>query len=144
MYRTLVMKCALAVASIAALPGCATIVGDETHVLPITSSPNEAAVVIIDEKGAEVFRGTTPTSATLKKSDGSYWGGKTHTVRLSKDGYDPQVIPVTPHPNGWYIGGNIVFGGLIGWFLVDPWNGKMYNLSPQNVEASLPARPPPR
>jgi hypothetical protein len=138
------MRCALAVALIAVLPGCATIVGDETHVLPITSSPNEAAVVITDEKGTEVFRGTTPTSATLQKGDGSYWGGKTHTVRLSKDGYDTQVVPVTSHPNGWYIGGNIVFGGLIGWFLVDPWSGKMYNLSPQNVEASLPARPPPR
>jgi hypothetical protein len=138
------MRCALAVALIAVLPGCATIVGDETHVLPITSSPSEAAVVITDEKGTEVFRGTTPTSATLQKGDGSYWGGKTHTVRLSKDGYDTQVVPVTSHPNGWYIGGNIVFGGLIGWFLVDPWSGKMYNLSPQNVEASLPARPPPR
>jgi len=123
-----------------ALFGCATVVGDETHALPLRSSPSEASVVITDEKGTEVFRGTTPTTATLQKSDGSYWGGKTHIVTVSKPGYETRAVTVTPHPNGWYIGGNIVFGGLIGWFLVDPWTGKMYNLSPTEVDASLPSR----
>lgn len=130
----------LCIVILAALAGCATIVGDETHLLPIASSPSEASVSVTDEKGREVFRGTTPTNVTLQKSDGSYWGGKTHTIRMTKDGYEPQVVAVTPHANGWYIGGNIIFGGLIGWFLVDPWNGKMYNLSPPNIDATLPRR----
>ena len=127
-------------AGAAALGGCATIVGDETHPMPINSQPSDASVVITDEKGTEVFRGTTPATVTLQKSDGTYWGGKTHTVQLMKDGYQPQTISVTPRPNGWYIAGNLVFGGLIGWFLVDPWNGQMYKLSPPNIEATLPAR----
>jgi hypothetical protein len=47
---------------------------------------------------------------------------------------------VTSHPNGWYIAGNLVFGGLIGWFIVDPFNGAMYNLSPETIDAPLPAK----
>ena len=39
--------------------------------------------------------------------------------------------------NGWYIAGNFVFGGLIGWFIVDPLTGKMYNLSPKEINATL-------
>ena len=117
--------------------GCATIVGDKTHLMPINSTPDSATVLITDEKAVQVFRGQTPTTVTLQKSDGSYWGGKNYTVKISKDGYDAQIITVTSSPNGWYIAGNLVFGGLIGWFIVDPLNGAMYNLSPEQVTASL-------
>jgi hypothetical protein len=117
--------------------GCATIVGDKTHLMPINSTPDSATVLITDEKGVQVFRGQTPTTMTLEKSDGSYWGGKDYTVTISKEGYDTQTIAVTSSPNGWYIAGNIVFGGLIGWFIVDPFNGDMYNLSPEQITASM-------
>jgi hypothetical protein len=117
--------------------GCATIVGDKTHLMPINSTPDSATVLITDEKGVQVFRGQTPTTVTLQKSDGSYWGGKDYTVTISKEGYDAQTIAVTSSPNGWYIAGNIVFGGLIGWFIVDPFNGDMYNLSPEQITASM-------
>lgn len=121
----------------AAVVGCATIVGSPTHVMPISSTPSEATVLITDEKGVEIFKGATPTSVTLQKSDGSYWGKKSYTVKISKAGYEVQTIPVTASANGWYIGGNIIFGGLIGWFIVDPLNGHMYNLSPENITATL-------
>ena len=117
--------------------GCATIVGDKTQLMPINSTPDSATVLITDEKGVQVFKAQTPTSVTLQKSDGSYWGGKDYTVTISKEGYDAQTIAVTSSPNGWYIGGNIVFGGLIGWFIVDPFNGAMYNLSPEQITASI-------
>jgi hypothetical protein len=117
--------------------GCATIVGDKTQLMPINSTPDSATVLITDEKGVQLFRGQTPTSVTLHKSDGSYWGGKDYTVTISKEGYDAQTIAVTSSPNGWYIAGNIVFGGLIGWFIVDPFNGGMYNLSPEQITASM-------
>jgi len=117
--------------------GCATIIGDKTQLMPINSAPDSATILITDEKGTQVFRGQTPTSVTLQKSDGSYWGGKDYTVRISKEGYDAQTIAVTSSPNGWYIAGNLLFGGLIGWFIVDPLNGGMYNLSPEQITASL-------
>ncbi len=119
------------------LGGCATIVGDKTQLVPISSTPSDASIMITDEKGGQVFKGSTPTSVTLAKSDGSYWGKKSFTVRISKEGYDEQIIPITASANGWYIGGNIIFGGLIGWFIVDPLNGAMYTLSTEQIAATL-------
>ncbi len=127
-------------AAVILLSGCATIMGDKTHVVPIVSEPAGAKIEIIDEKATTIFTGTTPTSVTLEKSDGSYWGKKSYTVKISKDGYETQTIPITESANGWYIGGNIIFGGLIGWFIVDPMNGAMYNLSPGKISTSLGAK----
>ena len=119
------------------LGGCATIVGDKTQLVPISSTPSEATIIITDERGMQLFKGLTPTSVTLQKSDGSYWGKKSFTIEISKDGYEKQVIPITARANGWYIGGNIIFGGLIGWFIVDPFNGGMYTLSPEQITSTL-------
>lgn len=123
--------------SILSLVGCATIVGDKTQLMSVNSTPSDAVIKISDEKGMEIFTGKTPTTVTLKKADGSYWGGKEYTVTILKEGYETQKIPVTSNPNGWYIAGNLVFGGLIGWFIVDPLTGAMYNLSPEQINASL-------
>jgi len=119
------------------LSGCATIVGDKTQLVPISSAPGDASVVITDETGSQIFKGFTPTTVTLPKSDGSYWGKKSFTVQIFKDGYETQVIPLVGSANGWYIGGNFLFGGLIGWFIVDPLNGGMYTLTPENISSSL-------
>lgn len=117
--------------------GCATIVGDPTQLIPISSTPSDATILITDEKGVEVFKGATPTSVPLNKSDGSYWGKKFYNVQISKEGYETQTIPITADANLWYIGGNFIFGGLIGWFIVDPLNGNMYTLSPDSIASTL-------
>jgi len=127
----------LLMVSAAMLGGCATIVGDKTQLIPISSDPDLASIVIIDETGAQVFKGTTPTTVTLPKSDGSYWGKKSFTVTITKPGYSSQTIPITASANGWYIGGNIIFGGIIGWFIVDPFNGAMYTLTPKQIQSDL-------
>jgi hypothetical protein len=124
---------------LSALTGCATIAGSPTHFMPISSTPSDAAIRITDEKGAEIFKGTTPTSVVLQKSGGGYFSKKSYTVEISKSGYTTQSIPVTANANGWYIGGNILFGGLIGWLIVDPMSGNMYNLSPETISANLGA-----
>lgn len=122
------------------LSGCASIIGDKTQTIPISSVPSDASITITDEKGVQVFKGATPTTVTLQKSDGSYWGKKSFTVKIAKTGYEEQIIPVTAKANGWYIGGNFIFGGLIGWFIVDPLNGGMYTLSPEQVSSNLNAK----
>jgi len=96
------------------LTGCASILGDSDQSMTISSSPSNAAVVITDETAKQIFAGTTPTTVTLKKSDGSYFGGKTYHVEIDKPGYKSRQMDLTTSPNGWYIGGNILFGGLIG------------------------------
>lgn len=120
--------------------GCATIIGEKTQLIPISSTPSEANILITDAKGAEIFNGKTPTTVTLQKSDGSYFGGKNFVVKITKDGYKEQSIPITSKINGWYLGGNLIFGGLIGWLIVDPLNGGMYTLSPEQVSATMPEK----
>ena len=122
---------------LAHLSGCESIVGDKTQLIPISSTPDEADILITDEVGMHVFKGKTPTTVTLQKSDGSYWGKKSYVVIISKENFQTQTIPIKASANGWYIGGNIIFGGLIGWFIVDPFNGAMYTLSPAQVSAHL-------
>jgi hypothetical protein len=117
--------------------GCATIMGHSTQLVPINSTPSDATILVTDEKGMDVFKGLTPTSVTLQKSDGSYWGKKSYSIRISKDGFETQTVQVTANANGWYIGGNIIFGGLIGWFIVDPLSGNMYNLTPEAINSSM-------
>ncbi|OAT60926.1 hypothetical protein M993_00400 [Obesumbacterium proteus ATCC 12841] len=73
----------------------------------------------------------------LAKSDGSYFGKKNYQITFSKADFQPVTLPIKASANGWYIGGNILFGGLIGWLVVDPFNGGMYSLSPKETNAML-------
>lgn len=131
------VKCAAALAIIASLSGCASIVGDKDQSITINSTPSKAQVLITDETSKEVFAGETPTTVQLRKSDGSYFGGKTYTVHISKEGFQERTMSINSTPNGWYIGGNLVFGGLIGWLIVDPFTGAMYNLTPDQINTTL-------
>ena len=131
------LKMTAAIAAVSLVTGCATIVGDKEQSITINSSPSNANVLITDERSMEVHSGNTPTTVQLRKSDGSYFGGKTYTVELSMDGYESRTMMISSTPNGWYIGGNILLGGLIGWLIVDPLTGAMYNLTPDAINASL-------
>jgi hypothetical protein len=131
--RSLMTSSLLAVTLITS--GCATILGKPTQTMPIASTPDGATIVVVDESGAEVFRGNTPTTVTLSKHNGRYFGGKTFRVSLIKDGYKSQEVPVYSGVSGWYFG-NILLGGLIGMLVVDPLNGGMYTLSPEVIAAA--------
>jgi hypothetical protein len=72
----------------------------------------------------------------LNRSAGYFKGGS-YTIRISKDGYRDQNLQIQSSINGWYIG-NIIFGGLIGWVIVDPITGAMYSL-PDSAYATLEA-----
>ena len=117
--------------------GCATIMGSETSPLPLYSTPGGAKVTITDERGKVVYQGVTPSSVSLKKSDGTYWGGKTFTVEVHKEGFEKASVQVVTQANGYYVMGNLLFGGLIGWFIVDPATGAMYDLHPPEVDVNL-------
>jgi hypothetical protein len=133
------VKTAAAVAAAFSLAACATIVGSPSQTLPISSTPAGAQIEIVDEKGVSVFKGATPTTVTLQKSDGSYFGGKTYTVKLRAPGHADTDVTVKAQANAWYIAGNFVFGGLIGWLIVDPLSGAMYTLSPDTVGQGMEA-----
>ena len=59
--RSVILACSVSVI------GCATISGDKTQSIPISSTPNEATISVTDEHGREVFKGKTPSYVMLKK-----------------------------------------------------------------------------
>jgi hypothetical protein len=38
---------------------------------------------------------------------------------------------------GWYLGGNLLFGGSIGYLIVDPVTGAMWTLAPEDINVTL-------
>ncbi|WP_241640039.1 hypothetical protein [Rosenbergiella epipactidis] len=126
-------KMIAALLCMSSLTGCATIVGEDTQMVRVNSSPSNTSFIIKDEQGFIIAQGATPQAIMLPKSDGSYFGKKSYLITFSKEGYAPVTFPITASANGWYIAGNIVFGGLIGWLGVDPFNGGMYTLKPKSL-----------
>ena len=95
------------------LVSCATIMGKGgAETLSLRSTPDRATIVIVDESGTKVFEGLTPTALPLEKNKG-YFRGKKYTVTISLAGYADKSITVDTRANGWYIAGNLIFGGLI-------------------------------
>lgn len=60
-------------------------------------------------------------------------------MAFKKTGYDSHSAVIRRKADGWYIFGNLVFGGLVGWLIVDPLTGAMWKLEPE-VSATLTAK----
>lgn len=114
--------------SILLLTGCASIVRDNTQSIPIQSNVDNTNIEITNSKGAVVYTGQTPTTVWLKPSSSGYFSPEQYMIKASKKGYSTQYTPIDWHISNWYWFGNLGFGGLIGWFIVDPLTGKMYYL----------------
>lgn len=132
---------AIALSGIMALNGCASIIGKSSpQVITINSSPSDANLKIEDIRtGGTVYAGKTPYTATLSRNAG-YFKSARYQVVVEKDGYPTKQFIIDGTPNGWYIGGNFIFGGLIGWLIVDPLTGAMWTLSPEFINADLGAK----
>lgn len=139
-------------AGIAMSTGCASIVSKSQYPVTINSNPSGATVTIKNKRGAEVQKATTPTTVTLAASAG-FFSPANYSFQFEKEGYFPGSSSLSASMDGWYTLGNIVFGGLIGWLIVDPATGAMWklddtvygNLSPDpnhKAAAPAPAAPP--
>lgn len=128
----------------AALSGCASIVkGSGPQLFHMQSQPPGADVqVIMIPEGTVVAAGKTPYAAMLPKSRGYFRGAK-YRVVFQMPGYQQKEALLDTTANGWYILGNLGFGGLIGWLIVDPASGAMWSLDSEFMDVSLsPASPP--
>jgi uncharacterized protein YceK len=119
----------------ALLGGCASIVSKSQYPVSISSDPSGADIVVQDETGRTYLSAKTPTTVTLEAGAG-YFKGRNYKVTYSLPGYARYTAEISRGVDGWYIAGNIVFGGLIGWFVVDPITGAMWTL-PKEVHATL-------
>jgi hypothetical protein len=115
---------------------CASIIKGGDQVMNIKTDPAQAKCVISNlRSGQEVANVTTPSATILKKGDG-YFSKGSYKISCEKEGYEKKDVSLEGNLSGCYIG-NIVFGGLIGWFIVDPITGAMWNLEPENVDLTL-------
>jgi hypothetical protein len=114
---------------------CASIIGKSQYPVTITSQPDQAEITIVDDEGKTIYSGTTPTTVTLGTKAGYFWG-RNYTVTFNKQGYAKHTAEIRRGVSGWYIFGNLVFGGLVGWLIVDPATGAMWTLE-QNVNVQL-------
>jgi hypothetical protein len=121
------------------LCGCASIMTGSEQSVVLRSEPTGATVEIFDVNGLSVYDSATPASIVLKKGTG-YFQGASYRVVVSKTGYKQQEIWIRSSLNaGWYLVGNFVLGGLIGWLVVDPLTGAMWTLSPDVLGIQLSA-----
>jgi hypothetical protein len=135
MRATYVAGPLVAICAVVLMAGCASIVSKSIYPISITSDPNQADVTITDETGKTVFTGTTPAEVKLGTKAG-FFKGKDYTVTFTKAGYGKHVTQIRRGVDGWYIAGNLLLGGLIGWLIVDPATGAMWTLQ-SDVHASL-------
>ena len=118
--------------------GCATIIkGGSPQGVYFKSEPPDAKVTVIDLRNGNVITSTkTPQVVLLPKSNGYFKYGK-YNATFEKEGYDRKEVYLEGDVNGWYVAGNIIFGGLIGWLIVDPLTGAMWTFDPEQISVLL-------
>ncbi|MBR5598495.1 MAG: hypothetical protein IKW39_00480 [Alphaproteobacteria bacterium] len=111
------------------LSGCASIVRDNPQPVSIKSNVKDVNIKITDSEGDTVFQGKTPAVVNLRTAkESGYFSPEKYSIEASKEGYNEHLQSIDSHISNWYIFGNLGFGGLIGYLIVDPMTGDMYYL----------------
>ena len=116
--------------------GCATIIKGSRQSVSIFATPAGAQVTIYDDSGSVIVSQQAPCTVKLHRGSGFFSAGE-YRVQVEKPGYAPAIVTISGSVGGWYVVGNFFIGGLIGWLIVDPLTGAMWNLSPKSVNAVL-------
>ncbi len=133
MGKASIVRVLVLIISVQLLSGCASIFCGSHKTVNIASEPPGASFEVINKRGKPVVNGVTPTNVSLKRG-GGYFAAGDYAVTFRKDGYQEQVAPVPQGlETGWYLVGNFIFGGLIGYLVVDPLTGGMWNIHDVNV-----------
>lgn len=113
--------------------GCASIIKGGKQTVELKSIPQGANCDVYNVKTNDrISTVTTPTVLTLERG-GGYFRSAKYSIRCDLPNYTPQQALLDGDLNGYYLGGNILLGGLIGWLIVDPLTGAMYTLQPEMV-----------
>jgi hypothetical protein len=106
--------------------GCATIVSDADYPVVFSSEPPGADVTVRDENGRLVHHGQTPSPVSLEAHDG-FFDAMRYEAHFEKDCHEAAAAALEANLDEWYWG-NFLFGGLIGFLLLDPATGAMWEL----------------
>ncbi len=95
----------------------------------------------LSDNGELIVSGAPTLLATLKTGKG-FFGGASYKVVVEAPGYPKkEVFLDTTLRWGWYLFGNVVFGGLIGILIVDPATGAMWALDVDDNELKITLEP---
>lgn len=119
------------------IAGCASFVSRSDWPVAIKSAPGGALFTITNKKGEKVHTGTTPSTVYLAGGAG-FFDGETYTLHFTKNGFQEKTATLDTSLSPWYWG-NLVFGGPIGFLVVDPATGAMFRL-PETFSADLTAQ----
>ncbi len=130
---TLVVSLVLIISS-----GCASIIkGGGPQAIQFKSYPTGASCDIRDyNTNNKLSSIITPSIVPLEKSKGYFKYAK-YRVNCSLEDRISQEAIIEGYANGWYIGGNLLAGGLIGYLIVDPATGAMWTLEPNLVSVDF-------
>jgi hypothetical protein len=117
------------------MTGCASIFCGTHESIHVTSDPTGAKFTVYNSKGDAVDNGTTPTTVTLERARGFFMPEK-YRIAFNADGYYPGETKVGANLNLMYFG-NIIFGGALGFVIVDPLTGAMWTLNPDQINYTL-------
>lgn len=117
------------------LSSCAALVSGPRKKITVESNPPGAQVTIQNKKGEQVASLTTPGETKLKRSSGFFVPAK-YTATFEKQGYKSQDIKIGSTVNPWTFG-NLLVGGVIGGFLIDPAVGATFEPTPSKLNATL-------
>ena len=118
------------------LTGCSTIMCKGEQSINIKTAPPAAEIKVYNSKEEMVFTSTTPTIAVLKRGKG-YFSAEKYRIVITKEGYQARELCISGRVNSWYLFGNLLFGGIVGYLIVDPISGAMWTLSPSDITLEL-------
>jgi len=118
--------------------GCASIIkGNSPQPVSLKTTPTDAKCELTDlSTGSVVMKQNSPIMAQLKRDSG-YFKNTKYRFSCEKDGFKQNQMDFESTINGWYLGGNFLFGGLIGWLIVDPATGAMWSFSSDDITLAL-------
>jgi hypothetical protein len=126
----------LAVAALV-LAGCATLIKGSDQKVSFSSEPSGAKLSVFDTNGARIAGGKTPITLPLKRGAGFFQAAK-YRVVFEAPGYAPKEVWLSGSIDaGWYVLGNFVCGYLVGWLIIDPISGAMWDLKPDSIHGEL-------
>ncbi len=136
--RTLFPGGIIALFPLLLLSGCASIIkGSAPQQVSFKTTPSDADCQITDLRtGSIILKQKSPILTPLKRHTGFFKNAK-YRYSCAREGYLPGELNIASSPNGWYVMGNFIFGGLVGWLIVDPASGAMWSFTSDDITLAL-------
>lgn len=113
--------------------GCATMRSESVYSLPVSTTPVNAEIKVIDRKGKEIISTQSPNTLVLKSSSG-YFKRAEYLIEVSHSGYETKKD--TLHfvlDEKYYKNFFTSFFMPIGILLIDPISGAMWEPEKQKI-----------